>query len=199
MLAAAGTTDSNRRVTPTRLRDRNGSASKSNIMAIDESATSLVDFDLSESKFTMGGFLDRTAIDAGTGDKTETEMPSAIKPSELQKKLSNPALNNSGRLNRSSGGGPDDDFALSLDESDFGLSQSNFSAHKFDQFSSGVATNSGVSSTKPANKMNLYRDRASTLAEKKSSIMHKNLIAEEDDELVSESGLGASNKKKSVL
>ena len=62
-----------------------------------------------------------------------------------------------------------------------------------------MATNSGVSSTKPANKMNLYRDRASTLAEKKSSIMHKNLIAEEDDELVSESGLGASNKKKSVL
>ena len=28
--------------------------------------------------------------------------------------------------------------------------------------------------------------------------MHKNFIAEEDDELVSESGLGASGKKKEV-
>lgn len=46
---------------------------------------------------------------------------------------------------------------------------------------------------------NLNRERATTLVEKKSSIMHKNLIAEEDDELVSESNLGASNKKKAVL
>ena len=39
-------------------------------MAIDESGASLVDFDLSESKFTMGGFLDRTANEPSVGDKT---------------------------------------------------------------------------------------------------------------------------------
>ena len=95
MLAAAGGPDSgSRRATPTRARDRPGSASKSNIIAIDESGASmgasLVDFDLSESKFTMGGFLDRTPNLDSQADKTlafsrqgtETEMPSAIKKSE---------------------------------------------------------------------------------------------------------------------
>ena len=33
------------------------SASKSNIMSVEDSVTSLVDFDLSESKFTMAGML----------------------------------------------------------------------------------------------------------------------------------------------
>ena len=36
-------------------------------MAIDESGASLVDFDLSESKFTMGGFFDKTQAEQ---DKT---------------------------------------------------------------------------------------------------------------------------------
>jgi hypothetical protein len=39
---------------------RLGSASKSNIVAIDESGASLVDFDLSESKFTIGNMFDKT-------------------------------------------------------------------------------------------------------------------------------------------
>ena len=40
------------------------------------------------------------------------------------------------------------------------------------------------------------RDRALTHAEKKTSIMSKNLIVEDDDELVDETdGLGSSSKK----
>jgi hypothetical protein len=40
------------------------------------------------------------------------------------------------------------------------------------------------------------RERAQTHAEKKTSIMSKNLIVEDDDELVDETdGLGSSSKK----
>lgn len=106
-------------------------------------------------------------------------------------------LNRSGTLNRSSGGPDDADFALSMDDTDFGLSESNFS-QRLGQFTAG-GSNSGVSSTNTAAsalRANLARDRAQTLAEKKSSIMSKNFIAEED-ELVSETeGLGNSIKKK---
>lgn len=70
MLVAGGTKDNNRKVTPTRMRIGNSPSNKSNIMAIDESGTSLVDFDLSESKFTMGGFVDRTLNVDSAGDKT---------------------------------------------------------------------------------------------------------------------------------
>ena len=122
-------------------------------------------------------------------------MPSAIKPSE-SKANNATMLNRSGTLNRSSGGPDDADFALSMDDTDFGLSESNFS-QRLGQFTAG-GSNSGVSSTNTASALraNLARDRAQTLAEKKSSIMSKNLIAEED-ELVSETeGLGNSIKKK---
>lgn len=57
-------------------------------------------------------------------------MPSSSKRTEPQQKVSNTGLERSGTLNRSSGGPNDDDFALSMDETDFGLSESNFS-HKF--------------------------------------------------------------------
>jgi len=43
---------------------RLGSASKSNIIAVDESVASLVDFDLSESKFTLAGMFDKTNNDS---------------------------------------------------------------------------------------------------------------------------------------
>ena len=122
-------------------------------------------------------------------------MPSAIKPSE-SKANNATMLNRSGTLNRSSGGPDDADFALSMDDTDFGLSESNFS-QRLGQFTAG-GSNSGVSSTNTASALraNLARDRAQTLAEKKSSIMSKNFIAEED-ELVSETeGLGNSIKKK---
>ena len=69
MLVAGNATGGkpSRQGTPTGRLERQGSGSKSNIMAIDESGTSLVDFDLSESKFTMGGFFDKTQAEQ---DKT---------------------------------------------------------------------------------------------------------------------------------
>ena len=172
-------------------------------MGIDESANSLVDFDLSESKFTMGGFFDKTQGEsqhektvALSKQGTDSEMPSAIKLTEQKNSHGATMLNKSGTLNRSSGGPDDADFNLSMDDTDFGLSESNFS-QRLGNFTA-AGSNSGVSSTNTqsaALRANLARDRAQTLAEKKSSIMSKNLIAEED-ELVSETdGLGASLKK----
>ena len=43
-----------------------GSGTKTNIMAVDESVQSMVDFDLSESKFTMG-LLDNNTRDPSPG------------------------------------------------------------------------------------------------------------------------------------
>jgi len=51
-------------------------------------------------------------------------MPSAIKHSDS--KPQNGTLNRSGRLNRSNGG-PEDELAMSMDDTNFELSESNFS------------------------------------------------------------------------
>ena len=123
------------------------SASKSNIMAIDESGASLVDFDLSESKFTIGNMFDKTndnRIEQLTQIKrqgTDSSLPGngATKPLH-EMKPSNGTLNRSGRLNRSNGG-PEDELAMSMDDTNFELSESNFShsmmSNKIGAFASG--------------------------------------------------------------
>lgn len=104
---------------------------RSNIIAVDESAQSLVDFDLSESKFTMGLFenTNRDPSPSGNmerlrlnkqGTDNDVSMPSAIRPSET------PVTMKSGGSRKGSGAAAED-LGLSLDESDFGLSESNFS------------------------------------------------------------------------
>ena len=93
----------------------------------------MVDFDLSESKFTMGGFLptgdspmnnDKSGGMMGiTRQGSDSQMPSAIKQTESHNLT---MINRSNTMNKSNGG-PDDDLALSMDDTDFGLSESNFS------------------------------------------------------------------------
>jgi len=64
-----------------------GSGSKSNIIAVDESAQSMVDFDLSDSKFTLGLFENNNRDSSpGLNEKlnltkqvTDGSMQSAIK------------------------------------------------------------------------------------------------------------------------
>ena len=169
---------------------------------------SFVDFELSESKFTSGGFFDKTGYESQdikgvTSSKqgTDSEMANAtLKPSGNETKG---ALNKSGNLSKSIGGG-DDDLAISMDDAAFDLSESNFSVKFGQQFVQGTSTGAANSGSKagfksvPQNK-DLTRERAMTMAEKKSSVMSKNLIAEVDDDLVSETdGLGASSKKKNI-
>jgi hypothetical protein len=63
-------------------------------------------------------------------------------------KPSNGTLNRSGRLNRSNGG-PEDELAMSMDDTNFELSESNFShsmmSNKIGAFAAGQGSNSGVS------------------------------------------------------
>ena len=73
-------------------------------------------------------------------------------------------MNKSGILNRSSGG-PEDDLALSLDETDFAISESNFShsmmSNKIGQFAN--ASGSAVLNTQQNPKLPAQnRERAST-------------------------------------
>ena len=110
---------------------------RSNIMAVDESAQSMVDFELSESKFTTGQFefshrdpsptpgdQQRALFKQGSGLSKDT-MPSAIKPANSDAPAT---LNKSGTGSRKgSNAGADD---ISMGESDFAVSESNFSHTK---------------------------------------------------------------------
>lgn len=174
-------------------------------MVADDSVQSLVDFDLSESKFKMDGFFEKNDV-SPIGDKTANlsrqgsdSLPSALRPSEQNKiNLSGGALNKSGTMNRSNGG-PDDELAMSLDETDFGLSESNFShsmmSNKIGSFVSNTAVAaaagqhaSSASSTQPnfLKSQLAGRDRSATAIEKKPYKMSKNLIIEDDEDLIDE-------------
>ena len=55
--AASSTRNTKGVLNATSAHNNRRSASKSNIMSVEDSVTSLVDFDLSESKFTIAGLL----------------------------------------------------------------------------------------------------------------------------------------------
>ena len=116
----------------------------------------MVDFDLSESKFTIGGFLpgadsplnrnETSGLGHGGGSGnievqrqgSDSQMPSAIKKQNDSHNLTT-MIQRSSTMNKSSndGGGPDE-LAMSMDDTDFGLSESNFShsmmSNKINQF-----------------------------------------------------------------
>ena len=191
-------------------------------MAIDESGHSMVDFDLSESKFTVGGFIN-TGESPLNVDKSNLVFSKQGSDSQLlsaiKKKDSSQGLNRSGNLNKSNGG-PEDELAMSINESDFGLSESNFShsmmTNKFNQFAA-----SGVSATQQnennknqkqqneiqdqkqetpsfvkANLLPWNRERAGTQINPKPYKMSKNLIIEDDEDLVDEIDVIISNTPK---
>ena len=118
------------RETPKNGKSRLGSGSKTNIIAVDESAASIVDFDISQSRLSVGGLFDKGPDTSHSEQKpfnltkqgTETSMPSAIKAKDNH----NQTLNKSGTFNRSTGG-PEDDLGMTLDDADLILSQSDFS------------------------------------------------------------------------
>ena len=91
----------------------------------------MVDFDLSESRFTVGGFLptgesplnqEKSGL-AISKRGSDSNLPSAI----IQKESHHlTLLNRSNSMNKSNGG-QDDELGMSMDDTDFGLSESNFS------------------------------------------------------------------------
>ena len=161
-----------------------GSGSK-NIIAVDESAQSLVDFDLSESKGGMLALLEKSGISHGGGDLKQTKLSKQGTDSSRSggpkhdstlptgdNKISGmtmgPAatLNKSNSLNKSNGG-PEDELAMSMDNTDWNLSQSNIShlfSSKMDSFVNQPSAPSGSARQDPSaaiiNKQ--HRERAST-------------------------------------
>ena len=106
-------------------------------------------------------------------------------------------LNKSGTLNKSNGG-PEDDLALSMEETDFNVSESNFSHSMMSNKIGAFAGNPAAAAQNSQSfKANAGRDRAATQATKPyRTQMSKNLIPEDDEELVDETeGLGTSSKK----
>ena len=119
-------------------------------MSVEDSVTSLVDFDLSQSKFSVAGMIqerDPNPMDKrpasiskqGSNDSKELPLSGNRQPSTN--------MNNSSILNRSNGG-PGDDLAMSMEEDDFAISESNFShsmmSNKVVQFT-GVASGNSSS------------------------------------------------------
>ena len=119
-------------------------------MSVEDSVTSLVDFDLSQSKFSVAGMIqerDPSPMDKrpasiskqGSNDSKELPLSGNRQPSTN--------MNNSSILNRSNGG-PGDDLAMSMEEDDFAISESNFShsmmSNKVVQFT-GVASGNSSS------------------------------------------------------
>ena len=114
----------------------------------------MVDFDLSTSKLTIGGFLpgadsplnqEKSGLGHGGGSGnidvqrqgSDSQLPSAIKKQNESHNLT--MINRSSTLNKSSNdGGGVDELAMSMDDTDFGLSESNFShsmmSNKINQF-----------------------------------------------------------------
>ena len=160
----------------------------------------MVDFDLSESKFTVGGFIPtgESPLNVNHSHITITKQGSdQMMPSTIKKKDSSQMLNRSGHLNKSNGG-PDDELAMSINESDFGLSESNFShsmmTNKFNQFaaSGGQNENKQLQETPnfvKANVLPITRVRSETVKNPKPYKMSKNLIIEDDEDLVDEADI----------
>ena len=120
------------------------------MIVVDESAQSLVDFDLSESKFTMGlfesnnrdpspsGAIDKLRL-SKQGTDNDVSLPSAIRPSETPDYLKSGIRNGLGSAA--------EDLGLSMDESDFGLSESNFSHSMMSNKIGSFATNQTTQGT----------------------------------------------------
>ena len=179
---------------------------RSNIVAIDDSVQSLVDFDLSESKFTMGAFdhSNRDPSPAPAEKLMPSKQGSTPKSGGGVTKPVEPAaaLYKSGSGSRRGSGtaGADD---MSMEESDFGLSESNFSHSMLSNKIGSFATSQTSAGATPSFVKNGpvgtagMRDRAATQVQPKPSYkMNKNLIIEDDEELIDETdGLGTSSKK----
>lgn len=84
---------------------------------------------------------------------------------------------------------------MSMEESDFGLSESNFSHSMMSNKIGAFATNNGTAPARQTAKAGM-RERAATQVQKNSYKINKNLIVEDDEELIDETdGLGTSSKK----